>query len=850
MLTILEAALTADNLGYAARVAEVLLEVWPNDIQALFGKARALAHRRPSEAVRVLRRLLALDACQAGAWGLLGELLAVEGSDSEANEARFAAYALGRGEYRRPPDVSPPPWLRATLLAMQLADDGRYSEASSELDWIRHGVTHPVPWHVLLEATWRSGEYGSLRALATAARNRWTDAVLPDLLLGDVMVREGMSEQGLELLHEAASEDPVGLVPRRIWGGHWPYEDMWPRQPDFYELPGPIPPDVSAALGLNRLVEGRKLNARVLRMAGRKDVGTTVKSTSPAPDGTQVARDEAADGGSDAGDDGTEAPITTIPPEILNDIEELLSITFTGRSSRSRRKRGSRDSLSPVHVILSHYGRLEERHGTTAAAMLARRLDSLAQAIQDDTGVPTELVFVDLAHSLADYGLRPLSRVTPWGVKGLIGALDEKLERMGAGIDSILIIGGDDVIPFHRLPNPVDDADREVYSDNPYAARDENYFAPDRPIGRFPDPDTGALVTMIDAARRAHHRSRARGLARLARFFRRRGRDDHRPLSIGYTAGVWVTAAERVYGVIGRREELRISPPVTASLLRGGLEPARLGYFNLHGVIDSPYWYGQRAPGTGMSHSDYPIALRPEDVPNGGKAPQVVFTEACYGAHILGKSPDEALALRFMASGTLGVIGATCIAYGSVGAPLIGADLLARRFWERLAMGRSLGEALHEARLAFAYEMSHAQGYLDDLDQKTLIGFVLYGDPTVKPIRRPKVRGRAKGTAAPGPGSWQMAPPLRPAPLDVLDEEAIRRVKARLARYLPGIHQAQVRVRQSAPPRGAHAKGPGSQRCLVVTLSTTAKSGSARLEMVARVTVSPSGHILKLALSR
>jgi hypothetical protein len=44
----------------------------------------------------------------------------------------------------------------------------------------------------------------------------------------------------------------------------------------------------------------------------------------------------------------------------------------------------------------------------------------------------------------------------------------------------------------------------------------------------------------------------------------------------------------------------------------------------------------------------------------------VVFSEACYGGHILGKCEHESLALRFLSMGTLVVVGSTCISYGSI----------------------------------------------------------------------------------------------------------------------------------------------------------------------------------------
>ena len=53
-------------------------------------------------------------------------------------------------------------------------------------------------------------------------------------------------------------------------------------------------------------------------------------------------------------------------------------------------------------------------------------------------------------------------------------------------IGAVLIVGGHSILPFHMLPNPTDDDDDTVYSDNPYTTSDENYLAPEWPVGRLP----------------------------------------------------------------------------------------------------------------------------------------------------------------------------------------------------------------------------------------------------------------------------------------------------------------------------------------------------------------------------
>ena len=65
-------------------------------------------------------------------------------------------------------------------------------------------------------------------------------------------------------------------------------------------------------------------------------------------------------------------------------------------------------------------------------------------------------------------------------------------------IEHLLIAGGDSVIPFHRIsPDPTGD-DKELLSDNPYAARDLDFILPDRAVGRIPNPNDSTVVDFLD----------------------------------------------------------------------------------------------------------------------------------------------------------------------------------------------------------------------------------------------------------------------------------------------------------------------------------------------------------------
>ena len=124
------------------------------------------------------------------------------------------------------------------------------------------------------------------------------------------------------------------------------------------------------------------------------------------------------------------------------------------------------------------------------------------------------------------------------------------------------------------------------------------------------------------------------------------------------------------------------------------------------------------------------------------------------------------------------------------------ADLLGNAFWKFLRDGHPAGEALRRAKIFLAREMHNRQGYLDGEDQKTLISFVLYGDPLAKfeassgPLHKypkstivpePTVQIKTICDRADFPGTSE------PIPNDV-----VARVKKVVEQYLPGMQGAKL----------------------------------------------------------
>lgn len=276
-----------------------------------------------------------------------------------------------------------------------------------------------------------------------------------------------------------------------------------------------------------------------------------------------------------------------------------------------------------------------------------------------------------------------------------------QLERKWGEITTVLIIGGDRIVPFYRLPNPCDDDDNYVLSDNPYASRDNDFLIPERVCARIPDNRSiDFIIKQLD-----------RSFKKYTKCF-------------GMSAFVWKEASKNVYQQIDDMKNLKISPPTTSADFNSEwLKEKDFLYFNLHGSAVSENWYGQEG-------SNYPIALTPVNIVN---ASGFVASEACYGAYIINKSEKSAISLRFLEQDDIiGFCGSTTIAYGPPTPPSSEADLFVKYLFEYLKQGLTMGDAFKNAKLDFARKRIRRHGFLDDDDQKTLLQFVLYGNPLLK----------------------------------------------------------------------------------------------------------------------
>ncbi|WP_295935622.1 C25 family cysteine peptidase [uncultured Alistipes sp.] len=315
----------------------------------------------------------------------------------------------------------------------------------------------------------------------------------------------------------------------------------------------------------------------------------------------------------------------------------------------------------------------------------------------------------------------------------------------------LFIIGGGDVIPMPVVPHYIDDpdsSDSDIDTDIPYAYilgektyhkfgtaelfQYEQYFH----VGRLPLAANASLDDLVGYLRCA---AKSFDAVNIKRSF---GLTDLTWLS----ASVWVSDPFRRHKLYRGDERLSeqfftrnlyISPCVTSSLVDKVFDrTADMFYFNLHGS-DAPTMCSFYA----SYNDDLYEAITPRQLAAAEK-PNMVVTEACYGAKFQDYNRGETMLLAAMANKTLVYLGSSRIAWGvsqcDSQAKLNNADRIANVYMARLLEGHTAGEALFLARQSF-FEMN--EEYFTPHQALTIVEFNLFGDPFLYAGQR---RGEAK----------------------------------------------------------------------------------------------------------
>ena len=867
-LMILNAAKECQEYQFTKQATMLWLVNYPGDLYVQYHQAIALAQlENKTQAVTQMKKLISEDPSFLEPIQSMIEL-----ADTTAKQAYYKRINVFLTQQTKP-ETDNAAWLKPLFEARLAFKQGNYDSAITLIHQsLVNDPPSSIPAVLHLKTVYKMKNQYMLANLCDIYYEQYPNCLQVNIIKALSDLELGQEADGVERLHWAAAHDTAGQVIQRLLGSDHPYKEMWPDKLDVY-FDLAIPASIGTFLGWNQLQTGTAEAPELKHKPVSPSVSTPIsQNPSPEPAKTAPKVQQAVN----TQEKSAYTENKTIRDDEKNfatekDFAEIQKI-FTKLAKRFKVKDLERsDNRFPVYVILSSKSLLEEIYGPNTAAVIDEQLTELVNQIGKQASWDSLLFYPDDSGQMSQFGLKPVMARDAWKVKLVLADLDEYLATQGEMIGALLIVGGPAIVPFHQLPNPTSDSDLEVSSDNPYSTIDENYFIPQWPVGRLPGEvgsDAGLLLFQIreliyryEQMTKGGKTLRA-GLSSIVNWFQNlfisAGSQVTSKQSLGYSAEIWKEASCGVYSTVGRAKDLQLCPPIDSGSLELSDKGQKIGYFNLHGVQDGSNWYGQKDFSNGSSGPDYPIALSPDMFSESTPSPKLIFSEACYGANVVDKEHDQAISLKCLDSGTASFIGSTGIAYGSVTLPLIAADYLANKFYEKVLEGQAAGYALMQAKLSLAEQMTKLQGFLDGEDQKTILSFVLFGDPLaihdgLKSIPKPIFRAKTH----PAVRTLSDSDMSTSTDNSELPADVNKQVKKMVEKYLPGLHNAQMHVNKSL----GHHLDDGSDthkskksyvdERYVVTLKKSFESNQqTQHNHYARMTFDRKGKLVKFTTSR
>lgn len=865
LLLVLNAGIESREYRFARQMALTWLSIYPGDLEVNRMMARIFSlENKTGQAIQILEKVSRIDPEDILSLKALARAYGT-GNAKEYERVLVDIFALGQ---RVDPSIAMPGWSTILRNARRSLTEGNLDSAETMTyqvlaltqDQLMSAVTH-------IEVIRAHRDQVNLLKFAELYNSQWPDTVIFKLALAEAKMDVGDEATAVNLLHQSVAADAAGQVSLRWWGENHPYKPLWPERMEI-GLDIAIPAGVANLMGWNRLsaVAGEFVPATKRGSDGEAEAFLHTAEAAFTREKQHSERMAAK-----AAADKARADAKLNPPawfrKTEKEFEKLAKKMKTPDTARA-------DGRFPIYVVFSSRTGLRNQYGDQTMAVIDKEMNRLADAVKNRSGWGAMVFYPDDIETTGKLGMKTTGQVDPLKFKSAIADLDDALAKKGGRIGALVIIGGPDVVPFHSLPNPTDDMDDEVLSDNPYASLDSNYFVPEWPVGRIMGEggnDAGLLLQQLRAAVKNQGQAAKGGktirrvtqwLAWWRWFMPTRG-TSAKVGSFGYTASVWRRSSLATYRPIGEGNTLQVSPPIKTGVLDSNkVTSMPLNFYNLHGLAETAEWYGQADPLERGSGPEYPVALSLADLPKNGHAPKVVFTEACYGGYTTKKTESSSLALRFLSIGSSNVVGSTCISYGSVATPLVGADLLGYHFWTALRAGYSVGDALVQAKVSLVREMTNRQGYLDGEDQKTLISFVLYGDPLVYHDGvAVNTKKAVRFTHYPAIKTISDTS-IEVDESKVISDKWLQHARQAVSPYLPGMDRAEVSVSlqqflvegknhrggEAAQNRKASQKQTADRT--VVIFRRQVRMGEHDHIHYARVTMNRDGKLMKMAISR
>jgi hypothetical protein len=382
--------------------------------------------------------------------------------------------------------------------------------------------------------------------------------------------------------------------------------------------------------------------------------------------------------------------------------------------------------MTSVKLSVTIRKRLLAKYGVSGVKTIDSALAAWSAA-NARFGFRTVQVALDDPRGLARFGVRPLKgNATAAKVKRVVDDLWEALKP-----DYLVLIGSGDVVPFFEVVNPSARQDDEptLLTDNPYgcstkfsARRRRSYLVPDRVVGRIPDlPGAKSPAALVDYLVKA-----SAWEPRPASLYRG---------AYAVCCDAWRRAGHDAMRKIGESaDEVLISPPATdASAAARRRLRARLHMIKCHGADLDVRFYGQKG-------ESYPEILTSATLPGRVRRGTVVGAMCCFGAQVF--SPEDPAALlrgvppiatTYLRQGAAGFAGATSTAWVGF-ADLQCIDWIVTGYLKNVMEGSSLGRAVLDSKQGFFDYLANQGRGPDRTEEKSLLHFILLGDPAIHPV--------------------------------------------------------------------------------------------------------------------
>lgn len=376
--------------------------------------------------------------------------------------------------------------------------------------------------------------------------------------------------------------------------------------------------------------------------------------------------------------------------------------------------------MSTDKLIITNRSVLKTKYGTTGFNKIIAAVKKLIAA-DKKRSINSMLVYVDDAVIAKKVkGKAVIDATDPEQNKNLIDKLFWHYTP-----DYMLLLGAGDVIPHCKFSIPIpDDDDKTVPSDVPYACeapfsrKAGDFIAPSRVLGRLPDINgVGAsnyLVHLINNSIRWKPISETN----YKNYF---------SLSVKW----WQQSTKQsLKNIFGNNTQLKLSPTAKGPYTKKELG-AMMHFFNCHGALMESEFYGQPSEDS----NSYPVCFEGEMINKNLTYGTVAAAECCYGGALYKPSTTGAaiklpIPNAYLFNNAIGYIGSTTIAYGppeGQGA----ADYITQYFLIAITKGASTGRAFLEAQQRF---IEKGDVKMDPMDLKTIIQFILLGDPSLSPV--------------------------------------------------------------------------------------------------------------------